>query len=223
MESADKALWPPSFGAAIFDFDGTLAETAWLWRRVDDIFFEERGLPYDEDSHEMLATLGFRAGAQWCIDRYGLHEDAADICDEWNRLGSELYAKEVFLRPGAREYLVALREEGVALALATTNDPHVLASMRSHVDVGELFDAVVCGREVARPKDHPDIYLEAARRVGAAPRSCIVFEDIIAGIRSAASAGMTTCGVRCADEHQDARAIRREADLFIDGWEDVMA
>ncbi len=214
-------LWPPSFSAAIFDFDGTLAHTWHLWRRVDEIFFATRGLPFDEDASAMLATLGFAAGAQWCIERYRLHDEVADIVDEWNRLGAALYETEVTLRSGAEAYLRRLRRSGVPLALATTNDPHVLGAMR-HVDVYGLFDEVVCGREVARGKDHPDIYLEAARRLGVAPQGCAVFEDILPGVLSARRAGMATVAVSCDDPRQPWDSLRREADACIEGWEGLV-
>lgn len=216
-----EALWPPTFGAAIFDFDGTLAATEDLWAEVDRIYFGERGISYDELAHQTLATLGFAAGAEWVRQAYGLDEPVEDICDEWNRLGHALYATRVDLRPGAREYLCALRAAGVPLALATTNDPYVLSAMRPRVDVSELFDAVVCGKEVARPKDHPDIYLEAARRLGVAPIDCLVFEDILPGIRSAHTAGMRTCAVRSADARQPREALRRKADLWLNEWTDI--
>ena len=121
-----EALWPPAFGAAIFDFDGTLAATEGLWEEVDRIFFGQRGIEYDALAHQTLATLGFAAGAEWVRQTYGLDEPTADICDEWNRLGHALYETRVELRPGAREYLAALRRAGVPIALATTNDPYVL-------------------------------------------------------------------------------------------------
>lgn len=211
------SLWPPSFSTAIFDFDGTLAETWPLWRQVDEIFFSSRGLPFDEDASTTLATLGFAAGAQWCVERYHLRDEVADIVDEWNRLGAALYESEVRLRPGAEAYVRALRSRGVRVGLATTNDPHVLGAMR-HVDVGGLFDEVVCGREVARGKDHPDIYLEAARRMGADPAGCVVFEDILPGTLSAARAGMATVAVASSDPRQPASELRLTADLWIDGW-----
>ena len=215
------SLWPPSFSAAIFDFDGTLAETWPLWRRVDEIFFATRGLPFDEDASTTLATLGFAAGAQWCVERYRLRDEVSDIVDEWNRLGAALYENEVRLRPGAEAYVRALRSRGVRVGLATTNDPHVLGAMR-HVDVYALFDVVVCGREVTHGKDHPDIYLEAARRLGAEPEGCVVFEDILPGTLSAACAGMATVAVASSDPRQPAIELRRTADLWIDGWEGLL-
>ncbi len=219
--SLRASLWPPSFSAAIFDFDGTLAETWPLWRRVDEIFFATRGLPFDEDASTTLATLGFAAGAQWCVERYRLRDEVADIVDEWNHLGAALYENEVRLRPGAEVYVRALRSRGVRVGLATTNDPHVLGAMR-HVDVYALFDAVVCGREVAHGKDHPDIYLEAARRLGTEPAGCVVFEDILPGTLSAARAGMTTVAVASSDPRQPSTELRRTADLWIDGWEGLL-
>lgn len=217
----EVSLWPPSFQAAVFDFDGTLAETWQIWRHVDEIFFSSRGLEFDESASATLATLGFAAGAQWCVERYRLRDAVPDIVDEWNRLGAALYENDVRLRPGAEGYLRSLRDSGVRLALATTNDPHVLGAMR-HVDVYGLFDEVVCGREVARGKDHPDIYLEAARRLGTDPEECAVFEDILPGTLSAARVGMSTVAVRCEDPRQPERELREAADLWIDGWEGVL-
>lgn len=213
--------WPNNITAAIFDFDGTLAETWTLWRFVDETFFAERGLPYDESASQALTTLGFAAGAQWCVERYELPERPQDIVDEWNKMGSSLYAEKACLRPGAEAYLKRLRTQGIRLALATTNDPEVLSSMAPRVDVAELFDAIVCGKEVAHGKDSPDIYLEAARRLDVAPVSCIVFEDIVPGVLSARSVGMASCGVFCEDPKQDRAALTREADLVIENWLDA--
>ena len=77
------------------------------------------------------------------------------------------------------------------------------------------------GGEVARPKDHPDIYLETARRLGVEPTDCIVFEDIATGLRSASSVGMLTCGVRSFDPVQRVDEVRSAADLWLDDWRDI--
>lgn len=89
------------------------------------------------------------------------------------------------------------------------------------IDMDALFEARVHGKDVPVPKSKPDIYLEAAQRLGAAPEDCIVFEDITVGIRSARCAGMLTCGVRSNDPTQDAEEVRAAADLFLDDWRDI--
>lgn len=219
--SADP-LWPPSFSAAIFDFDDTLALTHDLWKQVDIAFLRSRGISYTPDVGRTLTMLGFAGGARWCIERYGLKDTVDEICDEWNSMGRALYATQVHLRPGAREYLAALRSAGVPLALATTNDPDVLAAMRGNVDVYALFDSVVCAKEVGCGKDHPDIYLEAARRISANPEDCMVFEDLLQGICSAKRAGMRTCAVLSNNPLQNEREVVAAADCSIASWRDAL-
>ncbi len=221
MSHVPTSLWPFSYEAAIFDFDGTLASSAFVWNEVDRTFLARRGRTWTPDLAQHLATLGFAEGALYVIERYGLDEDPQDICDEWNELANDIYATEVDLRPGALAYLDALRETGIPIALATTNDHDVLASMAPRLDVYDLFDTVVCGTDVTKTKREPDIYLEAARRLGVAPAGCVVFEDIVAGLRSAGGAGMATCAVASGDVTQDVDAVRAAADLFLEDWRDL--
>lgn len=220
MATAPAGLWPPSFGAAIFDFDGTLADTASIWHEVDRAFLGARGLPYDDEYPRMLSVLGFEGGARYTIKRFGLKEDPADICTEWNRMGRALYRTRVELRPGAETYIRALHVAGIPCALATTNDPEVLDSMR-RVNVDVLFDVRVHGKDVAHAKDHPDIYLEAAARLGVRPSECIVFEDIVPGLVSAKRAGMVACGVVSHDPVQQVPEIRRVSDMLLEDWRDI--
>jgi HAD superfamily hydrolase (TIGR01509 family) len=206
--------------AAIFDFDGTLADTAGLWHDVDIDFLGRRGIVPDSDYSQRLAALGFAAGAQYTIERYGLNETVEDICAEWKDMGTHRYRSSVTLRPGALEYVTHLRDEGIPCALATTNDAAMLEVME-HVDVNALFDVRVYRAEVARGKDHPDIYLETARRLGVGASSCLVFEDIAPAIYAARSVGMSTCGVRANDVTQPVETIRNAADYWIDDWRDL--
>lgn len=218
---AEPLLWPPAFQGAIFDFDGTVALTGGIWERVDREFLSARNLEYTSQFARDLSLLGFERGARFVVERFGLDEDPADICREWNRIGARIYAQEVSLRPGAAQYILTLRRTGVRCALATTNDANVIDSMKPRVDADLLFDARVHGSEVARTKEFPDIYLEAASRLGVDPGRCVVFEDIAPGLRSASLAGMTTCAVRSDDPGQDEKELARAADLWLDDWRDI--
>ena len=221
MSTVPQELWPPAFDAAIFDFDGTIADTAWIWEEVDRTFLGARGIPYTTEYARTLSVLGFGSGAQYTIETYGLHDETPEeICEEWTRLSHALYHTRVTLRPGVERYLRALRERGIPCALATANEPELISSMRL-VDVDALFDACVHGRDVGTTKDQPDIYLEAARRLGVEPSRCVVFEDIEPGLRAARDAGFLTCAVRSGDGTQLLDEVRKTAELYLEDWCDV--
>ncbi|MDO4806721.1 MAG: HAD family phosphatase [Coriobacteriales bacterium] len=220
MRPHPPTLWPFGAKAAIFDFDGTLADTAHIWYEVDRAFLSMRGLPYPAEYPQRLSALGFVEGARYTIERFGLAETVEEVCDEWNRMGEELYRDTVTLRPGAQDYIQKLKDHGIPCALATTNNERVLGSMR-HVDVASLFDTCVHGDDVGKGKDHPDIYYEAARRLGVHPQDCIVFEDIVPALLSAKAAGATTCAVRAIDPSQQWPDAQDVADLWIEDWHDL--
>lgn len=220
MAHAPKELWPYTARAAIFDFDGTLADTADIWGEVDRTFLGRRNLTVPADYPERLAALGFEDGARYTIDRFSLTDTVEEIMAEWTELSRTVYQHKVRLRPGALGYLEALSAAGVPIALATTNHEEVLGQMR-HISLPRLFDACVFGPDVERGKDHPDIYHEAARRLGMEASDCIVFEDNARAARSARQAGAICCGVRAKDPHQDVRRLRAETDLWLDDWRDI--
>lgn len=220
-ESTDLSpLWPPRFDGAIFDFDGTLASTFDIWTQVDGLFLAERGIELTTEYQRILTSLGFTAGARYTIDTYGLSESVQEVCEEWTRLSRALYETEVRLRPGAEAYIAALRSRGKRCALATINEGEVLHACR-HVDPTALFDAEVYASDVSRPKDHPGIYLEAARRIGVPPERCMVFEDSIVGLGSAKRAGFITCAVASGEPTQRLPEVRLAADVFLSSWEDI--
>ncbi len=221
MSSDASSFWPPAFEAAIFDFDGTIADTAWIWEEVDRTFLGARGIPYTEEYARTLSALGFAAGARYTIEAYGLKDETPEeIAQEWTRLSQALYHTRVVLRAGAERYIQSLRAQGVPTALATVNEPELILSIRQ-VDVEGLFDARVHGRDVGVAKDQPDIYLEAARRLGARPERCIVFEDVVPGIRAAREAGFITCAVRSPDDLQPLDEVREAAELYLHDWSEL--
>ena len=106
--------------AVIFDFDGTLADSMWVWDEVDRVFLAKRGIPFTDEFGEMIAVLGFELGADFAIEHFGLDESPESIIEEWKSLAEESYATHVMLKPGAFEYLRHCKEQGMPLAIATS-------------------------------------------------------------------------------------------------------
>ena len=207
-----------NFEAAIFDFDGTIAHTHHIWKLVDQEFFESRGIPYTPEIGKILSPLGFEKGAEWAIDTYGLQEDPKEIVVEWKELSKSFFVNSVQLRPGVVDFIGKLKEKGISTALATVNEPELLALLEPRLHLSTLFDTQVFAADVGSAKDEPYLYLETLTRLRAQAEKTILFEDIPLAIQTGNSIGLTTYAVNCEDEHQDIEKLSVLADFTIKHW-----
>ena len=210
------------FDAAIFDLDGTLLDSMWVWEAVDRAFFAARGMDMPGDYVQTILSMTFRETAEYTVRRFVLDESVEAIMDEWNRMSFDVYREEVKLKPGARIYLEALRARGVKLGVATAQTLPLMHTVLESNGIVELFDALCSTDEVPRGKTHPDIYLLAAQKLGAEPERCIVFEDVLKTLRGIRAAGMQACAVWDAASAQDWDEMTRRFDLHIKGFEELL-
>ena len=211
------------FKAAIFDLDGTLLDSMGVWARVDELFFERRGMAVPEDYGRALAGLSYRESAEYTIARFGFTQSWQEIVDEWTRQARQEYAENVRLKPGAREYLQALAAAGVKLAVATALPEYLYAPCLKHLGIYDMFAALVSTDDTGgRGKAGGEVFLLAAQRVGEAPAHCAVFEDVLEGVRGAKRAGMRAYFVRddASKHHHDEMA--RIADGAVDSFCDLL-
>jgi HAD superfamily hydrolase (TIGR01509 family) len=180
--------------AVVFDLDGVLIQSEEVWDDVRERYVRERGGRYDEEIQR--AMMGMSA-PEW--SRF-LHEDAG-VPDEPETINSDVvrlmlvaYRRELPLLPGAVE---AVRRIAAAfpLALASSSNRSIFEEVLDLAGLADCFRATVSSEEVERGKPAPDVYLEAARRLGVAPESCVAVEDSHAGIRSAHDAGMRVIAI----------------------------
>ena len=192
--------------AVVFDLDGVLIASEEVWDAVREQYVRERGGRYDADVQR--AMMGMSA-PEW--SRF-LHEDAGvpDEPDAINRdvveLMLEAYRHELPLLPGAVE-AVRRTADVFPLALASSSNRAIFEEVLELAGLTNYFRATVSSEEVARGKPAPDVYLEAARRLGVAPSSCAAVEDSHAGIRSASSAGMRVVAIPNASYPPDDEAL----------------
>jgi HAD superfamily hydrolase (TIGR01509 family) len=186
-----------------------------IWLDIDIEFLRKRGLDTPADYADRISAMTFPEAAAYTKKRFGLHEDAADIMQEWNSMAVYAYGNTVQMKPGARDYLSALRERGVKLAVATSSIPDFyVPALRKH-GIYDWFQVICTAEEAKRGKSHPDIFLLTAQRLGVAPKDCVVFEDILAAVKSAKSVGMTVCGVYDEASAKDWEQIKKYADYTI--------
>jgi HAD superfamily hydrolase (TIGR01509 family) len=175
--------------AVVCDMDGLLVDSERQERRVWLAAAVERGVAMDEARFATFVGHPADECARMLRGYYGADFDVDAFRAACHRRMHALVAAEgVPLRPGAERWLAFVAGLGVPLAVATSSGPELV-----HTRLGarrSLFAAVVTRADVARGKPHPDLYLEAARRLGVAPAACLALEDSPTGARAAMAAGM---------------------------------
>jgi beta-phosphoglucomutase family hydrolase len=177
--------------AFIFDMDGTIVDNMAFHTKSWVTFFQRRGKDIDAD--EFFRTTAGRQGKEIIRSHMGADlpdDEVAVLNQEKEAVYRELYEPHRKTLDGFDGLVVQARQHGVALAVATAAPNANITFTLDGLDLRRHFDAVVGAADVPRGKPHPDVFLKAAERVGAAPSDCIVFEDAPLGVEAARRAGM---------------------------------
>ena len=181
----NRENWLKNIEGAVFDLDGTLLDSSWVWEKVDEKFLGDRGFQGPDDYVDEISPLGAERAAVYTIERFGLNEDKDDIVREWIEMAKKEYATEVVCKPYAKEFLEELHKLNIKMAVATSSDRELFMKTLEREGILKYFQKIVTVDEVERGKGYPDIYEEAARRIKVNPHKCLVFEDILAGVTGA--------------------------------------
>ena len=207
---------------AIFDMDGTLVDSMWIWESIDVEYLDRFGLELPEDLHSCIEGMSFSETAQYFKERFSIPDTLEKMKSDWNRMAWEKYTQEVPLKSGIREFLRYHRARGVKMAVATSNSRELAEAVIAVHGLTDTFDVIVTGCDVAHGKPFPDVYLEAAVRLGVDPSECLVFEDVVAGIQAGRSAGMEVAAVEDAYSLYQERQKKELADLYIADYQELL-
>ncbi|CAN5186175.1 HAD family phosphatase [soil metagenome] len=180
--------------AVLWDMDGTLVNTEPYWISAETELIESFGGSWTHEEALQLVGSGLFQSAT-IIKAKGVDLPEAEIIDILtDRVLQQLVEFGIPWRPGARELLVELREQGIPTALVTMSISRMAHHFADRLGfVG--FDAVVSGDDVVNSKPHPESYLRGAELLGVDPADCVAIEDSEPGIRSASAAGAVVIGV----------------------------
>lgn len=211
-----------NFKGAIFDLDGTLLDSMHIWHDVDEEFFKRRNLTVTSEYVEVIKNMHLKAAAVYTKEKYGIKESIDEIVEEWLDLCAKGYLNNVDLKEGVFEYLKSLHEKGVKMAFATASEKQVCESTLKKHKIFDFFSASAYVSEINIGKTEPDIYLLAAKRLGLGAEDCVVYEDIIEGVRGAKKGGFTVCGVFDKSSADDEAVIRQAADRYIKSFKELL-
>jgi HAD superfamily hydrolase (TIGR01509 family) len=180
--------------AVVFDMDGVLIDSEHVWDEVREQLARERGGRWHEQAQRDMMGMSSPEWSRYMHERIGL----AEAPEEINRLVVERLLERYAGAPPLIDGAVEAVERLAAvwpLAIASSSNREVIDAVLAATPLGPLFRLTVSSEEVARGKPAPDVYLEAARRLGAEPGRSAAVEDSHNGIRAAKAAGMRTLAI----------------------------
>ena len=199
---------------AIFDFDGTLFDSMYIWDSVSDDYLRSLGKIPTPNMREDVRPLSLYQSARYFQREYDLTLSVEEILAGIRQTVEHYYTQEVQPKPGVQAFLDELKNAGVSICIATATDrPLIEAALRRCGMEGYFQTIFTCG-EVGHGKDEPIIFRRAMERFGADRNSAIVFEDAIHAVRTAKADGFAVAAVYD-DSEKRQEELRKLADCYL--------
>ena len=200
---------------AIFDVDGTLLDSMFIWDTIGETYLRSIGYQPKENLNETFKNMSLHQAARYYQTEYGVTRSIDEIMDGVNAMLERYYRFEVPLKPGVAELLERLRQDGVKLCIATATDRHLVEAALDRCGVLSCFGEIFTCNEVGHGKDEPDIFEAALRFLGTRREETLVFDDALYAVRTAKEAGFPVAAVY--DSHERSQAeVRARSDLYLE-------
>lgn len=208
--------------AVIFDLDGTLVDSMWMWKKIDIEYLGRFQIPLPDNLQKEIEGMSFSETAVYFKERFNLEDSLEKIKADWTQMAYDKYRNEVPFKKGAIEFLKKLRNQGIKTGIATSNAKDLAQAVLEHHAAERLFDSIHTSCEVSHGKPAPDIYLLVADDLKVKPKNCLVFEDIPNGILAGKNAGMKVCAIY--DDFSKEMDLEKKelADYFINDYEELL-
>ena len=197
---------------AIFDLDGTLLDSMFIWDTIGEEYLRSLGKEPHEDLKETFMTLTLEEAAEYYREHYGVTLSVKEIVDGVNAMVEQTYRTKVTLKPGIAEYLAWLKENGVRMCVATVTDRYLVVETLERLGVRHYFSEIFTCAEVGFGKDKPVIYQKALEHLETEKRDTYVFEDMLFALNTAKTDGFPTVGIY--DRHETHTAEDYEISFF---------
>lgn len=211
------------FDALIFDLDGTLIESMWVWEAIDLAFVDQYHLQPPDDFYRTIEGMSYRETAAYYKATFPqLPFSVEEIMEVWTSMAKDKYLHEVTLKPGVKAFLRKARKQGLKTGIATSNTLDLVHGTLNSLGIDGYFDSIHSACEVSAGKPSPEIYLLVSKDLGIAPGRCLVFEDVPSGIMAGKRAGMRVCAVEDVSSKDQTPKKRELADYYIEDYTQIL-
>ncbi len=199
---------------AIFDLDGTLIDSMFIWDTIGEDYLRLLGIEPKENLAEVFKTFTLEQAAEYYQNHYGVMMPVIEIVEDINNMVTEIYKTKVTLKSGVRGYLERLQRQGVKMCIATVTDRHIAEEVLKRLGIFKFFSEIFTCAEVGCSKQTPEIYRQALKHLGTDKNETVVFEDAFHALKVAQNDGFKTVAVY--DSHESRQEeIKEIADYYI--------
>lgn len=208
--------------AVIFDMDGTLIDSMWLWKAIDIEYLGRHDKTLPDDLQKAIEGMSFTETAEYFKNRFEIKDDVETIKADWNQMAGVYYREKVTMKDRAVDFLHSLRDKGIKTGIGTSNSHEMVGVILGKFGLEDLIHTVSTSCDVSAGKPNPDIFLKVASDLGVKPEECLVFEDVPMGIMAAKNAGMKCCAIY--DDFSEAMDDEKKelADYFINSYAEIL-
>ena len=207
---------------AVFDFDGTLFDSMYIWDNVAHTYLRSLGKTPTSTLREDVRALSLYQSACYFKKEYDLSLSAEEIVTGINKIIERYYLYEVLPKAGVVEFLEQLKNSGVTMCIATATDRYLIESALKRCKMEHYFDAIFTCGEVGHGKDEPVIFRKAMESFDADLVETLVFEDALHAVCTAKADGFTVIAVADDSEMRQSE-IYKLSDFYIESFENTEA
>lgn len=199
---------------AIFDMDGTLLDSMYFWRNLDQTYMESKGIELTDKLRDAMKGLTMKETIAYINEHFGFNDSAEDLSRAAREAMAAFYRDDVELKEGVREYLDYLRDQGVLMAVATLTPMSLTKPALEKHGIWDYFETVLTCSDLGINKHTPEVFEMAATHMGCTPAEAAVFEDTPRSLQSAVEGGFYS--VLVYDEHMadEQVSVRDIADAY---------
>ncbi len=208
------------FKGAIFDMDGTLTDSMYIWDTAGETYLRSQGKEPAPDLRKQLRPLSLEQAAELFQEQYGIRASVDEILKSFDEVVENEYRYHVKLKSGALELLEHLKKQGLEMTVATSSPRAIVLMVLKRLGILPYFSHVITCGDVGFGKDHPAVYDRAAELMGTDPASTLVFEDALHAVTTASKAGYFVVGVYDESEGINEEQIMPLCSLYLKSLEE---
>ncbi len=206
---------------AIFDVDGTLLDSMFVWRRRGEIFLSTLGITARDDLHLDVRRLGFVNAPKMIKEEFSLSLSEAEISAGMMRVVEDFYKTDACVKSGTVEFLEELKKNNVKMCVATATDRYMVEPALEKCGIRNYFDEIFTCGELKTNKTKPDIFEKALLSLGTDKENTVIFEDALYAVKTAKQNGFFVTGVFDSEEPEQ-EEFRSLCDIFVHDLRDSL-